>query len=132
MEGEIVKIKTVVPEPRGLPGNTVKRPHMVKPIPKDEGAFFGGFSEDQGKRQGRRSPSQNPNKIKDLRDEIQLHSSDKKTCAGFELYDKAGELVVKVINADSREVTRKINSEDLPKPREKCEKVPGVLFARKA
>jgi uncharacterized FlaG/YvyC family protein len=132
MDGEILKIKTVVPEPRVLSANTSREPHVVKPIPRDEGAFLGGFSKDLAKRQGRRSPPPNPGKAKDLKDEIQLCSLDMKTSASFELYDKAGGLIVKIINPDTKEAIREINFEDLPKPREKCEKGRGVLFARKA
>jgi uncharacterized FlaG/YvyC family protein len=132
MDSEILKIKTVVPEPRVLPANTSKRPHVVKPIPKDEGAFLGEFSKDLAKRQGRRSASRNPGKAKDLRDEIQLYLSDMKISASFELYDKAGDLVVKITNPDTNGVIREITSEDLHNPREKCEKVRGVLFARRA
>jgi len=132
MDSEILKIKTMVPELRVLPDNTSKEPHAIKAIPRDEGALFGRFGKEMAKKQGRRFPSLNPGKAKDLSDEIQLYLSDMKSSASFELYDKAGDLVVKKINPDTKEVIRQTSSEDSPKTCEKSEKLRGVLFARKA
>lgn len=50
----------------------------------------------------------------------------------FEVYDKTGDVVVKVINRDTKEVIRQIPPEDLLEITEKLEELRGVLFAGKA
>jgi uncharacterized FlaG/YvyC family protein len=132
MESQIFGIKTQVRESRVLKGNPGKEPHAIKPIPKDEGALFGRFGKETAKRQGRKSPSLSPGKARDPADEVRCYLSDMKNSASFELYDKAGDLVVKTISLEGKEVIREAGSEDLPKFPEKSEKLRGVLFARKA
>jgi uncharacterized FlaG/YvyC family protein len=132
MENQVFGIKIKVSESGVLRDNPGREPHAIKPIPKDEGALFGRFGKETDKRQARKSPSPGLSKAKDLGDEVHCCFSDMKNSSSFELYDKAGDLVVKAMSPDTKEVIRETNSEDLPKPREKSEKLRGVLFARKA
>ena len=132
MDSQILGIKTTVPEPRVMPENAIKEPESVKPIPKDKGGLFRRFGKKPAKKQGSKSPSPSPDKAKDPRDEIQLASSDVNMSASLELYDKTGDLVVKMMNLGTKELIRQVPSEDLFKPRETLGKLRGVFFTRKA
>jgi flagellar protein FlaG len=63
---------------------------------------------------------------------VQSYLADLNTRLSFEVYDKTGELVVKVINRDTQEVIRQIPSEELLRLHDKLEELRGVLFNDKA
>ena len=132
MESRFLGIKTTVPEPRVLPENAIKEPESVKPIPKDKGGSFGRFGKQSAKKQGNKPAFLSYGKAKDPSDEDQQPVSDVKMSSSLELYDKTGDLIVKMMNLGTKELIRQVPSEDLLKAHEKLEERRGNFFARKA
>lgn len=132
MDGKIPEIKPMVLEPWVVPDNATKQPDLIKPVPKDEGASFRRLSKESGRGQKEKAASLKPDQVKELTEEIQRYLSEMNVSVNFEIYDKTGELVVKVVNRDTKEVIRQIPPEDLLKLPEKLEELRGVIFAGKA
>jgi hypothetical protein len=132
MESQALGIKSKVLDSQVLRDNPGREPYAIKPIPRDEGTLFGKFGKEAAERQAHKSSSPSTGKGKRSGDEIHCNSSNMKNSATLELYDKAGEVVVRTISPDCREVSEPTIPEDLPRPREKSEKLRGALFARKA
>ena len=128
MDSKIPEIKPMVLEPWVVPDIISKVPDSVKPVPKNEGASFRKLSKDQkGK-----SAAPKPGKAKDLTEKIQRYLSEMNVSISFEIYDKTGEVVVKVINRDTEEVIRQLPHKDLWDLPQKLEELRGVIFAGKA
>lgn len=132
MDGKIPEIKPMVLEPWVVPDNIAKQPDLVKAVPKNEGASFRRLSKERNRGQKERSASLKPDRVQGLTEEIQRYLSEMNVSINFEIYDKTGELVVKVINLETMEVIRQISPNDLLKLPEKLEELRGVLFAGKA
>ena len=132
MDSKTPEIKPLVLEPWVMQDHRIKEPDSVKPVPKGEGTSFPKLNKESGNKQRDRSYPLNPAKAKELTEEIQRFLSDIKVSVSFEIYDNTGELVVKVINSDTKEVIRQIPPEELLKFRDKLEELRGVLFAGKA
>jgi flagellar protein FlaG len=132
MDGKIPEIKPMVLEPWVVPDNIAKQPDLVKPVPKDEGATFRKLSKESNRGQKEKSASLKPNQAKELTEEIQRYLSEMNLSINFEIYDKTGELVVKVINLETMQVIRQIPPKDLLRLPERLEELRGVLFAGKA
>jgi flagellar protein FlaG len=81
---------------------------------------------------GKPTPAVSPEQTRELVESVQSYLADLNTRLSFEVYDKTGELVVKVINRDTQEVIRQIPSEELLKLHDKLEELRGVLFNDKA
>ena len=132
MDGKIPEIKPMVLEPWVVPDNITKLPDLVKAVPKNEGASFRRLSKEPNRGQKEKSASLNPEQARGLTEEIQQYLSEMNVSINFEIYDKTGELVVKVINRETMEVIRQISPKDLLKLPENLEELRGVLFAGKA
>jgi flagellar protein FlaG len=132
MDSKIPEIKPMVLEPWVIRDNSMREPDSVKPVPKDEGAVFAKLSGETANRQGGKPPSMNPERAKQVTEEIERYLSDMNVSISFEIYDKTGDLIVKMINRDTKEVIRQLPPEDLLRLRQKFEELRGVLFTRKA
>jgi flagellar protein FlaG len=132
MDAKIDNIKPMVLEPWLMPERNIKEPVSVKPVPKGEEASFRKLDRERGSRQGETSFAQDPGKTSQLAEEIQSYLSDIHVNLNFQISDRTGDVVVKVVNSDTKEVIRQIPPEDLLKIRDKLEELRGVLFAGKA
>jgi len=132
MDTKIPNIKPMVLEPWLVPEQNIKKPVSVKPVPKGEEASFRKLHRERGNSQNDASFALNPDKANELAKEIQRYLSEFHVNLSFEVSDKTGDVVVKVVNSDTKEVIRQIPPEDLLKVRDKLEELRGVLFARKA
>jgi len=132
MDKRTSEIKPMALEPWLMPDYNAKETELVKPVPKDEGASFRKVDKDAGNKQRGAASPVTPQKAKELTQEIQRYLSDIDISVGFEIYDKTGDVIVKVVNRETKELIRQIPPEDLLKVRDKLEELRGVLFARKA
>jgi flagellar protein FlaG len=132
MDNTITNIRPLALEPWLVPEQNIKEPTSVKPIAKGEEASFRGLGRESTSRQQDISPAFDPGKTKDLAKEIQSYLSEFHVNLNFEISEETGDVVVKVINSDTKEVIRQIPPEDLSKVRDKLEELRGVLFASKA
>jgi flagellar protein FlaG len=128
MDSKIPEIKPMVLEPWVVPDIISKVPDSVKPVPKNEGASFRKLNRDQkGK-----AAALKPGKAKELTEKLQSYLSEMNMSISFEVYDKTGEVIVKVINRDNEEVIRQLLPQDLLDLPQKLEELRGVIFAGKA
>jgi len=132
METRIPNIKPTVLEPWLVPEQNIKEPVVVKPIPRGEGASFRKVNREKSGGKDGTAFDLNPDRVTQLANEIQRYLSEFNVCLNFEVGDRTGEVVVKVVNSDTKEVIREIPPEDLSKILDKLEELRGVLFARKA
>ena len=133
MESKIPEIKPMVLEPWVMPDTVTRgQSDSIKPIAKDEGASFRKLNKESGKNQKEKSAALKSGQAKELSEQIEQYLSDMNVSLSFEVYDKTGDVVVKVINRDTKEVIRQIPPEDLLEITEKLEELRGVLFAGKA
>jgi flagellar protein FlaG len=132
MDTKIPNIKPMVLEPWLVPEQNIKEPVAVKPVPKSEGASFRKLDRERNSRQHDASFALDPDKAKQLAEEIQRYLSEFHVNLSFEVSDRTGDVVVKVVNSDTKEVIRQIPPEDLVKILDKLEELRGVIFARKA
>jgi uncharacterized FlaG/YvyC family protein len=132
MDSKIPEIKPMVLEPWVMPDTVTKKPDSVKPVPKNEGPSFRKTNKDQTKGEQEQSASLNPEQAKEWTEEIQRYLSDMNVSINFEISDKTGKMVVKVINQETKEMIRQIPPKDLAKLPEKLDELRGVIFAGKA
>jgi hypothetical protein len=132
VESHVLGIKIKVLDSQVLPDKAGREPHAIKPIPRDEGTLFGKSGKETAERQARKSSSPSPGKPRPLSDEVHCNSSNTKSNANLELYDKTGEVVVKTISPDVHDIPQPNRPEDLRRRPEKSEKLQGTLFTRKA
>jgi flagellar protein FlaG len=128
MDSKIPEIKPMVLEPWVVPDIISKMPDSVKPVPKNEGATFRKLNKEQKEK----STAPKSDKAKVLTEQIQRYLSEMNVSISFEIYDKTGEVVVKVINRDTEEVIRQLPPKDLWDLPQKLEELRGVIFAGKA
>jgi flagellar protein FlaG len=132
METRIPNIKPMVLEPWLVPEQNIKEPVTVKPVPKGEEASFRKLKRERSKKQHDTSFALDPDKANQLAKEIQRYLSEFHVNLSFEVSDRTGDVVVEVVNHDTKEVIQQIPSEDLVAIHDKLEELRGVLFARKA
>jgi flagellar protein FlaG len=132
MDNSVPNIKPLALEPWLVPEQNIKEPASVKPIAKGEEASFRRLRRESASRQQDTSSALDPDKTNDLAKEIQSYLSEFHVNLNFEISDETGDVEVKVINTDTKEVIRQIPPQDLLKVRDKLEELRGVLFARKA
>ncbi|HQN18926.1 MAG TPA: flagellar protein FlaG [Syntrophobacteraceae bacterium] len=132
MDTKIPNIKPMAMEPWVLPEHNIREPDLIKPVAKAEESSFQRLTRDSENRKQGKSASLDPEKAKELAEDIQNYLADFDVSLSFEISEQTGRLVAKVINNETREVIRQIPPEDLPKVREKLEELRGVLFAGKA
>jgi flagellar protein FlaG len=132
MDAKIPNIKPMVLEPWLVPEQKVKEPVSVKPVPKGEETSFGKLDRERGSRQNDIPSALGSERANELAKDIQRYLSEFHVNLSFEVSDRTGDVVVKVVNSDTKEVIRQIPSEDLLKILDNLEELRGVLFARKA
>ncbi len=66
--------------------------------------------------------------VRDVVEDVQQYLQQHNIRLSFELHDKTGDLVVRVLDKDSGEVIRQIPPEEMLKLREKLEELTGVLL----
>lgn len=133
MESKIPEIKPMALEPWVMP-DTITRGESdsIKPVAKDEGASFRKLNKDSSKSQKEKSAAIKSDQAKELSEQIEQYLSEMNVSLSFEVYDKTGDVIVKVINRDTNEVIRQIPPEDLLEITDKLEELRGVIFAGKA
>jgi flagellar protein FlaG len=132
MDAIIPNIKPLALEPWLVSEQSVKEPASVKPIAKGEEASFRKLRKESTSSQRDASSTLDSGKTNNLAQQIQSYLSEFHVNLNFEVSNETGQVVVKVINTDTKEVIRQIPPEDLLKVRDKLEELRGVLFASKA
>lgn len=132
MDSKIPEIKPMALEPWVMPDVIIKEPDSIKPVPKNEGASFQKLNKEPSKGQKEKSAVLKPGQAKELSEQIQRYLSDMNVSISFEVYDETGDVVVKVINRDTKEVIRQIPREELLELTEKLDELRGVIFAGRA
>jgi flagellar protein FlaG len=132
MDSKTPEIRPVALEPWVARDYKTREPDSIKPVPKDEGASFRKVDKERDAREKGKQTSLNGQKVKELTEEVQRYLSDINVDLIFEIYDKTGELVVKIIDRDTKKLIRQIPPEDLLKLHDRLVELRGALFARKA
>lgn len=132
MDSRTPEIRPVVLEPWVALDHKIREPDSVKAVPKDEGASFRKLGKESSAKKKAKYAFLKGRKVKKLTEEIQSYLSHINVDLSLEVYNKAGELVVKIINRDTKKVIRQIPPEDLLKLHGQLEELRGVLFAGKA
>jgi flagellar protein FlaG len=133
MDNAVLEIKPLGVGPSVGAEYRPKEAKVIKPVPKGEGKLFQKTSREEGGQQaGEASAALSPQQTRELVESVQNYLADLNTNLSFEIHEKTGELVVKVVDQNTREVIRQIPSEDLLKLRDKLEELRGVLFSGKA
>jgi flagellar protein FlaG len=133
MDNAVLEIKPLGVGPSVSAEYRPREAKVIKPVPKGEGKLFQEASREGGGQQaGEASAALGPQQTRELVESVQNYLADLNTNLSFEIHEKTGELVVKVVNQSTREVIRQIPPEDLLQLHEKLEELRGVLFSGKA
>ncbi len=100
---------------------------LVKPVQRSEKAS------DADMQQAEKSPESgmvlvNKKQIRDVVEDVQQYLQEHNIQLSFQVHEKTGDLVVRVLDKDSGEVIRQIPPEEILKLREKLEELTGVLL----
>ena len=91
-----------------------------------------GKTENEGRpQQGNSRPGMDPQKSKELAEEVQRFMEDFNIEVNFKIHEKTGDVVVQILNRDTGEMIRQIPSENLVKLHDKLVELRGVLFEGK-
>lgn len=102
---------------------------LVQPVPKSEkGSETKVDNEEKARKENALKAEPNPEDTKELVGEVDSYLKDLNIQLNFNIEDKTGDLVVKVMNRETGDVIRQIPPESLLKLREKLKELRGVLF----
>lgn len=132
MESKIPEIKPMALEPWVMPDTVVREPALIRPVARNEGAAFRKLQKEPSREQKDRRGFLKPHQARQIGEQIEQYLSDMELGISLEIYDNMGDLVVKMINRETREAIRQIPPEDLLDLRDKLEELRGVFFAGKA
>jgi flagellar protein FlaG len=109
----------------------VREASLVQPVPKGEK----GSEAKIGKEEKSAKPAKDeakstlsPEETKQVVEEVESYLKDFDIQLDFNIEDKTGDIVVKVLNRETGDVIRQIPPEGLQKLREKLKELRGVLF----
>jgi flagellar protein FlaG len=132
MDAKISEIRPLGIEPWVVPDTGAKDSEAVKPVPKTESTSFKTVGDGPNPQQGQNETGLTPDKTRQLVASVQSYLADLNTSISFEIEDRTGKLVTKVVNSETKEVIRQIPAKDLMKLHEKLVELRGVLFNGKA
>jgi flagellar protein FlaG len=133
MDNAVVEIKTLGVGPSVAAEYRPREAKVIKPVPKGEGKLFQKTSREAGDRQaGEAFAGIGAEQTRELAETVRNYLADINTSLNFEIHEKTGELVVKVVDRNTSEVIRQIPREELLKLHDKLEELRGVLFSGKA
>jgi flagellar protein FlaG len=105
-----------------------RKSRVVKPVAKAGKNVRGGASRESESQYSEPTPTVSPEWTRGLVGSVQNYLADLNSSLSFEVHEQAGELMVQLINRDTREVIRQISPEDLLQLNDKLEELRGVLF----
>jgi flagellar protein FlaG len=133
MDNAVLEIKPLGVGPSVSAEYRPREAKAIKPVPKGEGKLFQKTSREVGGQQaGEASAAIGPEQTRELVESVKNYLSDLNTSLSFEVHEKTGELVMKVVDQNTGEVIRQIPAEDLLQLHEKLEELRGILFSSKA
>jgi flagellar protein FlaG len=132
MDNAVFDIKPLGQGSSVSPEYSPREARVIKPVPRNEGSLFRKTSKEATGRPGAISAGISPEQTKELAVSVQNYLADLNTNLSFEVHEKTGELVVKVVDRSTKEVIRQIPPEDLLQLHDKLEELRGVLFNGKA
>jgi flagellar protein FlaG len=133
MDNAVLEIKPVGVGPSANAEYHPREAREIKPVPKGEGKLFQKSSRETGGQQtGEAFAAISPDQTRELVESVKNYLADLNTNLNFEVHEKTGKLVVKVVDRNTREVIRQIPPEDLLQLYDKLEELRGVLFSGKA
>jgi len=128
MDGRIPDIKPMGMEPWIITDGAARESKTISPVPQNEGGSFNKMSDDSSNAQKESSYDVSPEEAKRLAQGVQNYLDDLNIGVNFDIEDKTGEVVVKVVNRKTNEIIRQIPAEALVKLHEHLRDLVGVLF----
>lgn len=133
MDNNVLEIKPVSLGPWiTLEYQHKRKSRVVKPVAKADKGVLGGATREPGSQYGEPTPAVSPERTRGLVESVQSYLADLNSGLSIEVHEYAGELMVGLVNRDTREVIRQITPEDLLQLNDKLEELRGVLFDGKA
>jgi flagellar protein FlaG len=132
MDNAVLEIKPLGQGASVGPEYSPREARVIRPVPRTEGSLFQKSGKDAAGRPEATSAGISPEQTKELAESVQNYLTDLNTNLSFEVHEKTGELVVKVVDRGTKEVIRQIPPEALLQLHDKLEELRGVLFNGKA
>ena len=129
MDNSVLEIKPVSLGPWiTLEYQHKRKSRVVKPVAKAEKGRLGSAARDSESQYSEPTPAVSPEWTRGLVGSVQSYLADLNSNLSFEVHEHAGELMVQLINRDTREMIRQISPEELLQLNNKLEELRGVLF----
>ena len=101
---------------------------LIKPVLKGEKGAEAKVDKEEKSEKEKTKSALGPKETKEMVEEVESYLNDFNIQLDFNVEDKTGDLIVKVLDRDSGEVIRQIPPEALEELREKLKELRGVLF----
>jgi flagellar protein FlaG len=132
MDSRIPDIKPMGMESWVMPEQAAREPKAIPPVPESEGGSFNKTDSDSANKQSNSPAVISRDQAHDLVKNAQGYLNDLNVGVTFEIHDKTGELIVKVVNRETNQVIRQIPPEALVKLHDNLKDLVGVIFNGKA
>ncbi|TYT76285.1 flagellar protein FlaG [Desulfobotulus mexicanus] len=126
--GEISKVKNIS-EAQGLPDNKARSGQEKRAQSSEEAFKFRTDTNLEKARQTKEKGKDTP--LEDLEKatkDLNKYMDELKTSLGFTIHDETNELLVNIINRDTKEIIKQIPPEELVAIREKMAELAGILL----
>lgn len=131
MDSKVTDIRPVVMENLVIPEYYGKEGHAVQPVKKGEGAQFSKVDRRVETDRGKEAPVLDKEKIEAFIESAREFLADQNITLNFEISDRTGDMVIKIIDEENKEVIRQIPPEEILRLREHLEELRGALFSEK-